>query len=168
MLLFDAQNRIKQSSWKHLPHLRFPFINHNSYGIPAHADRVLKITPGLEPKLELIGDTLRTGSHRSDGKYKFLGGVCGHDGHVYFFPSDTDYVVQINTLTDEVKEVGPNLTTCERIRQNKWQNGFIAPDGSIYGIPLKSESILRIRPGENGENPEVTTIGGPYKGLNKW
>lgn len=64
--------------------------------------------------------------------------------------------------------MGPNLTTCERIRQNKWQNGFIAPDGSIYGIPLKSESILRIRPGDNGENPEVTTIGGPYKGLNKW
>jgi len=138
------------------------------YGVPAHADRVLKITPGIEPKLELIGDSLRTGSHRNDGKYKFLGGVCGNDGHVYLFPSDTDYVAQVNTKTDNVKEIGPSLITCERIRQNKWQNGFVTPDGTIYGIPLKSESILRIRTRAGNEEPEVTTIGGPFKGMNKW
>ena len=139
-----------------------------SYGIPAHSDRVLKIIPGLKPSMELIGNELRSGIHRTDGKYKFLGGVCGHDGNVYLFPSDTDYVVQINCKTDEVKEIGPSLITLERVRQNKWQNGFIAPDGVIYGIPLKSETILRIRPKGNDEDPEVTTIGGPYKGLNKW
>jgi hypothetical protein len=49
----------------------------------------------------------------------------------------------------------------------QWQNGFTAPDGTIYGIPLKSGSILRIRPGD-GTNPDITTIGGPYHGLNKW
>ena len=31
---------------------------------------------------------VRTGKHRDDGKYKFLGGVLGVDGNVYFIPSD--------------------------------------------------------------------------------
>lgn len=138
------------------------------YCIPAHADRVLKVEPGLEPKLTIIGDNLRTGEHRSDGKYKFLGGAVGGDC-VYFFPSDSDYVVEVNTKTDEVREVGPNLRNFESMRNNKWQNGFTAVDGSIYGIPLKGSTVLRIIPSpEEGGEPDITTIGGPYAGLNKW
>ncbi|KAI2490227.1 hypothetical protein MHU86_24356 [Fragilaria crotonensis] len=137
------------------------------YGIPAHADTVLKIEPGVEPRLSTIGGPLRTGRHRSDGKYKYLGGAVGHDGNVYFFPSDSDYVLQVDPRTNVVREVGPCLADIEHIHNNKWQNGFTAPDGTIYGIPLKSGSILRIRPGD-GINPDVSTIGGPYRGLNKW
>lgn len=159
------------------------------YGIPAHADTVLKIEPGLEPRLLTIGGPLRTGRHRSDGKYKYLGGAVGHDGNVYFFPSDSDFVLQVDPRTNVVREVGPCLKDIEPIHNNKvsticfltlvisdeflclafskWQNGFTAPDGTIYGIPLKSGSILRIRPGD-GSNPDITTIGGPYPGLNKW
>jgi hypothetical protein len=113
----------------------------------------------------------RTGEHRSDGKYKFLGGAVGAD-FVYFFPSDADYVCQVNTITGEVKEVGTNLRDHERMRNNKWQNGFTAfdRDGNIhiYGIPLKGETVLRILPDQNGGEPHVSTIGGPYLGLNKW
>jgi len=138
------------------------------YGIPAHANKVLKVKPGLKPEIYTIGGHLRTGEHRIDGKYKYLGGAVGGDGNVYFFPSDADYVLQVNPRTDQVREVGPNLRDLEPIHQNKWQNGFTAPDGSIYGIPLKASSILRIRPGKDGSDPEVATIGGPYNGLNKW
>lgn len=47
--------------------------------------------------------------------------------------------------------------------------GFTAIDGTIYGIPLKGQTVLRIIPSsEEGGEPNVTIIGGPYIGLNKW
>ena len=60
------------------------------------------------PKLSLIGQgKVRTGEHRSDGKYKFLGGAVSGD-YVYFFPSDADYVCEVNTKTDEVSSKHAN------------------------------------------------------------
>ena len=140
--------------------------NGNLYCIPAHADKVLKVEPGLEPKLSLLGSNLKTGAHRNDGKYKFLGGAVAGD-FVYFFPSDADHVLQVDTNTDEVREVGPNLRDLEPMRNNKWQNGFTAVDGTIYGIPLKAHTILRIIPNSPKKEPDITTIGGPYTGLTK-
>lgn len=138
------------------------------YGIPAHAQTVLKIEPGDAPRLSEIGGPLRTGRHRSDGKYKYLGGVLGKDGNVYCIPSDADYVLRIDCATDEVREVGASLEG-EKIVQNKWQNGFLGEDGVIWGIPLKSETVLTVIPSdEPGGDPTVTTVGGPFKGLNKW
>ena len=68
----------------------------------AHADQVLKVEPGdVERKLSLLGNNIRTGAHQSDGKYKFLGGAVGGDC-VYLFPSDTDYVCEVNTKTEVV------------------------------------------------------------------
>lgn len=139
----------------------------NFYCIPAHADRVLKIEPGNPPKLSLLGENIKTGSHRQDGKYKFLGGAVGGDC-VYFFPSDAEYVCEVNTKTGVVRNVGPNLRDHEYMFNNKWQNGFTAVDGTIYGIPLKGQSVLRIRRNETTGEVDVTTIGGPYSGLNKW
>ena len=141
--------------------------NGNLYCIPAHADSVLKVEPGKEPKLTLLGSDLRTGEHRTDGKYKYLGGAVSGD-YVYLFPSDADYVLEINTTTDKVREVGPNLRELESMRNNKWQNGFTAFDGTVYGIPLKGNTVLRIRPNLKLGEPDVNCIGGPYSGLNKW
>ena len=76
----------------------------NLYCTPAHADQVLKIEPGIVPKLTLLGEKIRTGEHRSDNKYKFLGGAVGGDC-VYFFPSDADYVCEVNTITGQVRAV---------------------------------------------------------------
>lgn len=139
------------------------------YGIPAHANTILKIIPGNPPRMVEIGENLRTGRHRTDGKYKFLGGVLGKDGCVYFIPSDSDYVLQVDCETDEVREVGESLEN-ERIVQNKWQNGFCGDDGVIWGIPLKGETVLTVRPpAVKGEGRVVVkTVGGPFRGLNKW
>jgi hypothetical protein len=60
------------------------------------ADRVLKVIPGPQPEIHTIGDVLRSGSHRTDGKYKYLGGAVGADGKIYFFPSDSDFVLQVD------------------------------------------------------------------------
>ena len=139
----------------------------NFYCIPAHADQVLKIEPGNPPKLTLLGENLKSGKHRQDGKYKFLGGAVGGEC-VYFFPSDADYVCEVNTRTGKVRNVGPNLRDHETMFNNKWQNGFTAIDGTIYGIPLKGQSVLRIRRNETTGEVDVSTIGGPYSGLNKW
>lgn len=48
------------------------------YLILAHVDQVLKVQPGeIEPTFSLLGNNVCTGAHRTDGKYKFLGGVSG-------------------------------------------------------------------------------------------
>ena len=56
------------------------------YGVPAHANTILKVVPGEVPVISEFGGPLRTGQHRSDGKYKYLGGVLGKDGQGLAFP----------------------------------------------------------------------------------
>lgn len=140
----------------------------NIYGIPANADTILRVIPGSEPHVSTFGGPLRAGKHRTDGKYKYLGSAAGRDGKIYFFPSDCDYVLQVDPVTLESREVGPNLRDVEPIQQNKWQNGVKFRDGSIVGIPLKASSVLRIRVSDSGEEPQVACIGGPFDGLNLW
>lgn len=142
------------------------------------ADTILKIDPCKDAVVSVFSDAsvIRSGSHRSDGKYKFLGGVVGRDGFVYFIPSDAERVVQVDVLRNIARETGPNLTMKEPIRNNKWQNGFLSNvDGAIYAIPLKAQTVLRIATkrredmdANNISEPEVSTIGGPFTGLNKW
>jgi len=136
------------------------------YSLPAHANSVLKIDPNTMQVSEIGQGNFTTGRHRSDGKYKYLGGVMGKDGCIYGVPSDSDYVLRIDPKTDSCEEVGSSLHE-ETIVQNKWQNGFLAEDGTIYGIPLKAETVLCIRPTDHGD-VNVSTIGGPFLGLNKW
>ena len=174
--------------------------------IPANADTVLLIKPSPSPvfasnmncfdtenethhycTFEEIGgpDIIRTGRHRSDGKYKYLGAVASpQDGKVYCLPSGSEYVLQIDVNQRMVQNIGPNIrdgygnieegTHCkERMRQNKWQNGFYSNlDQCVYGIPLNGESVLKIQtfPSSSTRNPIVTTIPlpDPKGGLSKW
>ena len=146
--------------------------------VPANADQVLCITPGdPEPDLQLIGNpgTIRSGRHRKDNKYKYLGAQCGTDGNVYIFPCASEQVLQVNTLTMTATNVGPNLrdTGMESVFQNKWQNGLTClQDECVYGMPLSGHTLLRIDCGnknstnndnddddddDRGDNPQVTT-----------
>lgn len=52
--------------------------------------------PGPLPQVHTIGDPLRSGTHRTDGKYKYLGGAVGIDDKIYFFPSDSEFVLQVD------------------------------------------------------------------------
>ena len=89
-------------------------------GIPCNADCVLRVDPA-DDSVTLHGKgVVKTGRHRSDGKYKFLGGVLGGDGKTYCIPSDSDYVLRVGTGKDPVVEnIGRSLEN-EKWQQNKW------------------------------------------------
>jgi len=125
------------------------------YGIPCNADGVLKIDSKTD-SVTLIGGGLKSGRHRDDDKYKYLGGGVGGDGKVYFFPSDAERVCCVDPETDEVKLVGPKFME----GMNKWQNGFAARDGAVYAIPQRAQGVLRINPAPpgTGRDPEVTSL----------
>lgn len=139
----------------HKWHGASPAPNGDIVSVPANADSVLVIRPGLEPDMFEIGDTLcvKSGRHRTDRKYKFLGAMTGSDGLVYCFPSGSERVLQIDTQTLHVREVGPNLFDMERICQNKWQNGLTLFE-NVYAIPLAGESLLRI---DCSQDPPLVT-----------
>ena len=182
--------------------------------VPANADAVLCVVPSSraaypppdsssssdaasfpEPELYVLeGDDpsdVSTGRHRSDGKYKYLGAMAGTDGRVYCFPSGSERVLQIDTVSRAVRSVGPNLRDAgmEMLHQNKWQNGLTSEgEGCVYAIPLGAATVLRIRTGrgrrgggdgptssssgDSGEDevPEVTTwkLPSPSDVLQKW
>mmetsp|Transcript_8161 Transcript_8161/g.15361 ORF Transcript_8161/g.15361 Transcript_8161/m.15361 type:complete len:432 (-) Transcript_8161:54-1349(-) len=159
--------------------------------IPNNASKVLLICTSSqdeddkEPTLEIVGgpDVVGTGSHagREDRKYKYLGAVADEKSNVYCLPSGTERVLRINTKTREVDEIGPSLyeSGLERIKQNKWQNGFYsAVDQCVYGIPLAAETVLKIDlkannsyNGSQDRDPIVSTMGLPRDsngGLAKW
>mmetsp|Transcript_68201 Transcript_68201/g.76350 ORF Transcript_68201/g.76350 Transcript_68201/m.76350 type:complete len:444 (+) Transcript_68201:43-1374(+) len=144
--------------------------------IPNNVDRVLLINPGdTEPTLTEIGDetVIQTGRHRSDRKYKYLGAMAGF-GKVYFFPSGSEYVLQVDTKKMIAKNIGPNLRDAgmERIFQNKWQNGLTNPhDKCVYAIPLSGETLLQIDCSKDDDaEPVVTTwpLPSPFETLDKW
>lgn len=150
--------------------------------IPNNVSTVLLIRPcegdEIEPTLQIIGghDVVGTGIHtgRSDRKYKYLGSVSDENCNVYCLPSGTDRVLRINTSTLKVDEIGPSLyeSGMERMKQNKWQNGFFSKlENCAYAIPLASETVLRIDiNGDEKGHPIVTTMGLPHpvNGLAKW
>ena len=77
----------------------------------------------------------------STKKNKWQGGVlCPSDGCVYAVPADMDNVLKIHTghdtSTNKYNEIDfidvPPPTDVE----DKWQGGFLAQDGTIYGIPV--------------------------------
>ena len=133
-----------------------------AFRIPSNADTVLKIDPHAQKISEL--PFRYTCTHRSDGKYKYLGGVLGGDGCIYAIPSDADHVLKIDPATQKCVEIGETLRGRVGLDCNKWQNGFLAADGRIYGIPLKAENVLRVC----CDTGEVSTVGGPFPGHNKW
>jgi hypothetical protein len=142
--------------------------------VPANEDKVLLITPGdPEPILTEIGnaDVIQSGRHRTDGKYKYLGAMMGTNGRVYIFPSDSEYVLEVDTQQMVARNVGANLRDMgmERVHQNKWQNGLTNRlDQCVYGIPLAGESLLCIDCSK--EPPEVSTwnLPAPHHGRGKW
>ena len=149
--------------------------------IPNNVESVLLITPDdIEPTLSEIGDgsVIKTGRHRSDGKYKYLGAMAGTNGKVYLFPSGSEYVLEVDTRKNIARNVGPNLrdSGMERICQNKWQNGLTNPhDNCVYAIPLSGETLLRIDCSNDMDasgdgDVEVTTwpLPSPFETLDKW
>eukprot|EP00939_MAST-03C_sp_MAST-3C-sp1_P000012 g12.t1 len=127
--------------------------------IPNHACRVLKIDC-VHQKVFPVGPTLAGKDFGwNNGKYKYLGGVCGYNDAIYFMPGFAEKVLKVTpSMVDEANEggvevIGPSLTD----RQNKWQNGYYSANGdhAVYGIPVQAQRILRI-----SKDDEVSCVEG--------
>ncbi len=156
--------------------------------IPNNANTILLIKPPNttanetdEPQLSIIGgeDVVATGNNvgRRDRKYKYLGSASDEECNVYCFPSGAEYVLRVNTRTNRIDEIGPSLyeSKLERLKQNKWQNGFYCPlDKCVYAIPLAAETVLKIdlKSNDDGDDSAVVSTMGlpldPNGGLAKW
>ena len=62
--------------------------------------------------------------------------------------------------------VGPFVIPGSRLKGKwKWHGAVLAPNNNcIYGIPQSAEDVLKINP----DTGEVSTIGGPFPGTQKW
>ena len=119
---------------------------HKIIGFPNNADHVLVIDC-LKSQIYTAGSShiLKSGRHRipQDSRYKYLGGALTENGrYAYLFPCDAERVLRFDCKTDEMVLVGPCLLDGE----NKSQNGFVAKDGCLYGIPQRGAGVLRIEP----------------------
>ena len=88
----------------------------SSINLHSHADTVLRIDPGSQAVTEIGRGRFSTGRHRTDGKYKYLGGVLGADGCIYGIPSDADKVLRIDPRTQAVDEVNADILIHSRFR----------------------------------------------------
>lgn len=143
VLLQDEEKPLPPGQWKWHGGLA---AGDKIYGFPNNADQVLVVNVKTQ-QVYMVGDAsvLKSGRHRipQDGRYKYLGGALTRDKQsVYLFPCDAERVLKIDVTTDILELVGPLLLDGE----NKYQNGFVARDGCLYGIPQRALGVLRIDP----------------------
>jgi hypothetical protein len=95
------------------------------------------------------------------GQTLYLGGEVGSDGNIYCIPGHATRVLQINTSTNTIQPIGPELITGNG-RHYKWLRGLVVGD-IIYGLPCHADSILRI----DVATQTITQIDIPYEELYK-
>uniref|UniRef100_A0A7S0GIA0 Uncharacterized protein n=1 Tax=Proboscia inermis TaxID=420281 RepID=A0A7S0GIA0_9STRA len=110
------------------------------YGYPNNATTILKINV-TNDTTTLLSGPIYSGRHRTDDKYKYLGGAIHPVAEkLFLFPCDAERVLTVDLKTDAVELVGPEL-----LGPNKFQNGFYsAVDGAVYAIPQRASGVLRI------------------------
>lgn len=137
----DNNELLPEGRWKWHGGLR---AGTKIFGFPNNANSVLVIDCSSQ-KVYTIGDgtIIRSGRHRKDGRYKYLGGASTLDeSFAYLFPCDAEQVLRIDCQSETLALVGPLLLEGE----NKFQNGFVCRDGCLYGIPQRASGILQIIP----------------------
>lgn len=96
-------------------------------------------------RIDPVKDEATTFAKLSDTKNKWQGGVLSPiDKCVYAVPADSDCILRIDTDPDTPLKVdttiGTEFLSGSSISSNdltdKWQGGFLARDGNIYGIPV--------------------------------
>ena len=92
------------------------------------------------------------------------GAVVGPDGNIWGIPSKADCLLRIDPRVDEATTVG-NLPST----RDKWQGGAVAADergrAAIWCIPESAEAVLKVVPGLDGEETEVTLVGITHRGV---
>lgn len=120
------------------------------YGMPSDATSILRIDP-----INKVATTFGTVSEKIN---KWQGGVLSpHDQCIYAVPADMDCILRIHTcptLDLKVDYVHGDFKHVE----DKWQGGFLAKDGNIYGIPENIDNVLLIQPAADDIHPSAKII----------
>jgi hypothetical protein len=122
------------------------------YGLPCHADTVLKIDVpnGHISELPILYEEFFGDDHAEAARverfreWKYHGGnISPVDGCIYTIPQSAQYVLQIDPNTDMCRLIpGPKLDG-----RYQFYGGVVGKaDGAIYGIPHNSRHVLRIHP----------------------
>eukprot|EP01147_Barroeca_monosierra_P005287 gene5287-7059_t len=97
-------------------------------------------------------------------KPSWSGGVLAAERFIYSIPAEADFVLEIDTRDDSVKEIelGVNVQDITRrdTGDNKWlwYGGVLAPNGDVIGTPFASSTVLIIRPGTNPGSATVSIV----------
>ena len=106
----------------------------NIYAIPFYATRVLKIDVS-DDSTHFIGGVF-------GDDFKWMNGALAKDGNIYACPLDANYILQIDVENESTNLVGPNVGDGGA----KWGSFVEGRDGFLYGIPYRSENMLRFDP----------------------
>lgn len=153
LLRQDNNEQLPEGRWKWHGGLR---AGDKIFGFPNNADNVLVVDCSTQ-RVYTIGskDMIRSGRHRADDRYKYLGGAATIDErYAYLFPCDAEQVLRIDCQTEELTLVGPLLLEGE----NKFQNGFACRDGCLYGIPQRASGVLKIVPASETQTEDQVDI----------
>jgi hypothetical protein len=122
------------------------------YCIPQTATGVLKVNTKTSV-CTIIGEEECTRQLKDcpGGGWAWHGGTVTNDGKLIFgIPSNADYVLKINTVTDKVTTIGPKLESGRhRIPQDgryKYLGSAMGQDGIVYMFPCDAERVLAIDP----------------------
>jgi hypothetical protein len=139
------------------------------YCIPQLAGGVLKVNT-VTNECTIIGKDLCTEHLTScpGGGWMWHGGTATQDGKlIYGIPSNSDYVLKIDTTTDVVTLIGNKLESGRhRVPQDgryKYLGSAMGGDGKMYMFPCDAEQVLCIDP----SNDSVTRIGPLFLGTDK-
>ena len=135
------------------------------YGLPCHADDILKINvktqeiTTLPIPYEALYDSPEEAKVQRQMIWKYHGGtICPIDNCIYAIPQRAHHVLKIDLTTENVSIVGPAFPG-----SYKWYGGIVGKqDGAIYGIPQCASGVLRITPAD------VTVHGDFGIGDHKW
>lgn len=136
------------------------------YGLPCHADEILKINVSTQqitklniPYEDFYSDDPSIAKSERDCLWKYHGGsVCPLDNCIYAIPQSASHVLKLDPSTETISFVGPAF-----LGRCKWYGGIVGKqDGAIYGVPQNAAGVLRITPNA------VTTHGDFGSNNHKW
>lgn len=137
------------------------------YGLPCHADEILRIDTSTNtctklpiPYEEFHNDSPEQAQEQREMIWKYHGGnICPLDDCIYAIPQRAHHVLKIDPTTETISFVGPAFPG-----HCKWYGGILGKqDGAIYGIPQNASGVLRIHPTDG-----VTVHGDFGTGNHKW
>ena len=112
---------------------------------------MLKIDPVLY-ECSLMGATVdpEHDKHMSNVKNKWYGGIIGGNGAIYGIPFRSDRVIKIDPAKQQVIGLRPAESEDGEMTsgyEQNWHGGLRSHiDGSIWGFPANSNSVLQIHP----------------------